>query len=145
MIHIALDKSKEYKASLLLRNEVLRKPLGQNLFDEDLSDEVNQVHFVAIEKNKVVGVVVLVPHYKMGVGKLRQMATAEDVRGKGYGIQLVKALEKFAAKKGMDSIILHSRHYAVGFYEKLGYRINSDVFQEVGMDHYVMEKEFSYS
>ena len=71
------------------------------------------------------------------------MATAEKVRGKGYGIQLVKALEEYAAKNGMTSILLHSRHYAAGFYEKLGYKIRSDVFQEVGMDHFAMEKEIT--
>ena len=71
------------------------------------------------------------------------MATAEKVRGKGYGIQLVKALEEYAAKNGMTSILLHSRHYAAGFYEKLGYKITSDVFQEVGMDHFAMEKEIT--
>ena len=31
---------------------MLREPLGQNLFDEDLSDEINQFHFVALEKLK---------------------------------------------------------------------------------------------
>jgi len=34
-----------------------------------------------------------------------------------------------------------SRHYAARFYEKLGYTICSDVFQEVGMDHFAMEKD----
>lgn len=140
-IDITHISSNNYHQSQRLRNDVLRAPLGQNLFDEDLSDEVNQIHFVALEKEKVVGVVVLVPHYKKGVGKLRQMATGEEVRGKGYGIQLVKALEDYAADSGMTSIILHARHYAVGFYEKLGYIITSDVFQEVGMDHFVMKKK----
>jgi predicted GNAT family N-acyltransferase len=40
----------------------------------------------------------------------------------------------------MTSVFLHSRHYAAGFYEKLGYSICSEVFQEVGMDHFAMEK-----
>ena len=123
-----------------IRADVLRKPLGLPADDPAFNDKESDVHFVALENEQVVGVVVLVPHYKKGIGKLRQMATAEKIRGKGYGIQLVKALEEYAAKNGMTSILLHSRHYAAGFYEKLGYKITSDVFQEVGMDHYAMEK-----
>jgi predicted GNAT family N-acyltransferase len=123
-----------------IRADVLRKPLGLPADDPAFNDKESDVHFVALDNEQVVGVVVLVPHYKKGIGKLRQMATAEKVRGKGYGIQLVKALEDYAAENGMTSIILHSRHYAAGFYEKLGYKITSDVFQEVGMDHFVMEK-----
>ena len=123
-----------------IRADVLRKPLGLPADDPAFNDKESDVHFVALDNEQVVGVVVLVPHYKKGIGKLRQMATAEKVRGKGYGIQLVKALEEYAAKNGMTSILLHSRHYAAGFYEKLGYKITSDVFQEVGMDHFAMEK-----
>jgi predicted GNAT family N-acyltransferase len=44
----------------------------------------------------------------------------------------------------MISILLHSYHYAAGFYEKLGYTVCSDVSQEVGMDHYAMERKMSY-
>ena len=123
-----------------IRADVLRKPLGLTADDPAFNDKESDVYFVALENEQVVGVVVLVPHYKKGIGKLRQMATAEKVRGKGYGIQLIKALEEYAAKNGMTSILLHSRHYAAGFYEKLGYKITSDVFQEVGIDHFVMEK-----
>ncbi|MDA8886066.1 GNAT family N-acetyltransferase [Bacteroidia bacterium] len=124
-----------------LRAEVLRKPLGLPADDPAFNDKESDVHFVALKKDSVVGIVVLVPDYKPGVGKLRQMATAEEVRGEGYGIALGSALEEYAAKNGMTSILLHSRHYAVGFYEKLGYKITSDVFQEVGIDHFVMEKD----
>lgn len=129
-----------YKQALILRNEILRIPLGQNIFNEDLSNEARQVHFAAIEKDQVVGCVVLVPHYSAGIGKLRQMATSEKIRGKGYGLQLVFALENYAIQNNMDSIILHARHYAVGFYQKLGYSVCSAVFDEVGMEHYKMSK-----
>jgi predicted GNAT family N-acyltransferase len=130
----------DYLSAKELRAEVLRKPLGLPANDPAFSDNSSDFHFVAKQEDDVVGIVVLVPNYKPGTGKLRQMATAEEVRGKGFGVELVEALEQEAARLGMNKIVLHSRHYAVGFYEKLGYQITSDVFQEVGMDHYVMEK-----
>ena len=140
-VEIAPFNSELHLAAKEIRAEVLRKPLGLPADDPAFDDKESDVHFAALQNDQVVGVVVLVPHYKKGIGKLRQMATSEEIRGQGYGVELVKALEEYAAKNGMTSILLHSRHYAVGFYEKLGYKITSDVFQEVGMDHYVMEKE----
>ena len=139
-VHIADFSSDYHRKARELRADVLRKPLGLPANDPAFNDRNEDVHFVALSGEKVVGIVVLVPDYKPIVGKLRQMATAEEVRGEGYGIELVKALEDYAANNGLTSIVLHSRHYAVGFYEKLGYKVTSDVFQEVGMDHYVMEK-----
>lgn len=130
-----------YRSSLTLRNEVLRIPLGLDISSVDVAEDSIHIHFVAIEKDKLVGVVVLVPHYQQHTGKLRQMATVKEARGKGYGIELVNALEEYAAENGMAEIVLHARHYAVGFYDKLGYEVYSKVFQEVDIDHYKMRKD----
>ncbi|MGB0850688.1 MAG: GNAT family N-acetyltransferase [Bacteroidia bacterium] len=138
---IAKFNSDEHAQAKELRSEVLRKPLGLPADDPAFNDVDTDVQFVALDNGCVVGVVVLVPDYKPNTGKLRQMATAEKVRGKGFGVSLVKSLEEYARNEGIHRITLHSRHYAVRFYEKLGYDVVSDVFQEVGMDHYVMEKD----
>lgn len=132
--------SPQHEAAKELRAEVLRKPLGLSPDDPAFNDVETDVHLVALKNEEVVGVVVLVPDYKLDTGKLRQMATSEKVRGEGYGVKLVNELERQAKSIGLSKIILHARHYAVGFYEKLGYTVTSEVFQEVGMDHYVMEK-----
>ncbi len=129
-----------YKHSLLIRNHILRKPLGMEITKGDIFDEDKHLHFVAIDEEQAVGCVVLIPNYEEGVGKLRQMATLEHVRGKGFGKILVWQLEKQAKRMGMTKIILNARHYAVEFYEKLGYSKCSELFTEVGIDHYQLEK-----
>ena len=137
-----------YRQSLAIREHILRKPLGMEITKGDIYDEDKHIHFLAIEEtveqgkhsDKAVGVVVLVPAYEAGVGKLRQMATLEEVRGKGYGKILVWQLEKYAKRKGMKEVVLHARHHAAAFYEKMGYNKCSEVFQEVGIDHYKMRK-----
>ncbi|MBR9860185.1 GNAT family N-acetyltransferase [bacterium] len=130
-----------YQRSLELRNEILRKPLNLDISNEDLSDEVHQVHFVAIDAESVVGVVVLIPNYTADTGKLRQMATSEQVRGKGFGKALVKSLEEYCVQHGMEEVVLHARHHAVGFYNALGYEVCSEEFEEVGIPHYKMRKK----
>jgi len=130
-----------YKKTVDLREEVLRIPIGMTIKNDDLRDDVNQIHFVALLKTELVGIVVL----KIGgeIGILRQMAVKPELHGKQIGSMLVQALETHAKSLGLRKIELHARHYAVGFYEKLNYVKNSiPVFQEVGMDHYEMIKMF---
>lgn len=142
-VEIVPYNSIPYKHSLMIRDHVLRKPLGMEITKGDVFDEDKHIHFVAIEDEGVVGCVVLIPNYEDTVGKLRQMATIESVRGKGYGKFMVEQLEKYAKRNGMNKIILHARHYAIDFYKKVGYSICSDIFTEVGIDHYKMCKELS--
>ncbi|MFT5885595.1 MAG: putative GNAT family N-acyltransferase [Arcticibacterium sp.] len=139
-IQIIDTENSLYQNELQLRNEVLRKPIGLNIEDEDLNDELNQIHFVALLNSELVGVVLMKVVGK--TGKLRQMAVESEIQGKQIGRQLVKALELHAQIINLDEIKLHARHYALGFYEKLGYQKTSKpAFEEVGMQHYEMAKK----
>ena len=132
--------SQWYSKELKLRDEVLREPIGLSINDDDLSDEPNQVHFVAIDGDNLIGVVIL--KIENTIGKLRQMAVSEEAQGQKLGTQLVEALEVYAREKGLTEIKMHARHYAVGFYEKLGYtKTSKSSFEEVGMEHFEMRKE----
>ncbi|MFT6880589.1 MAG: N-acetylglutamate synthase-like GNAT family acetyltransferase [Algoriphagus sp.] len=140
IIQMISTENQLYKRELLLRNEILRIPIGLNIKDEDLGDEVNQIHFVAMLNSEVVGVVLMKVEGK--IGKLRQMAVKSEIQGKQIGRQLVEALELHALIINLDEIKLHARHYAVGFYEKLGYQQTSKpVFEEVGMQHFELWKK----
>lgn len=62
----------------------------------------------------------------------------------GVGKKLVQQMEKHVKSKfGTDVVYLHARHYAVGFYEKLGYEKIGDEFEEVGMKHFKMQKQLT--
>ena len=141
IVHQVETKSSLYEKSLVIRNDVLRKPLNLNIYDEDLSDEEDQIHFVLEKDNQILGTVSLVVHYKKNTGKLRQMATIPEVRGDGYGRMLVHELEKYAVNNEMKTVLLHARQYAIGFYQKMGYTICSEPFEEVGIKNVVMQKE----
>lgn len=133
-------KSDLYESELELRNKVLRLPLGLSIYTEDLTPEASQWHFGAFVKNQFAGVLVLVPH-EQGEIKMRQVAVDEIYQHKHIGSQLVRYAEKFAAGRGFLRMVLHARQSAVPFYQKLGYKIVSDVFTEVTIPHYRMLKE----
>lgn len=134
---IVLD-SEEYRKELEIRNLVLRKPLGLNLFDEDLSDEVKDYHLGVFSVNELVGTLVLTP--KGEVVKMRQVAIVESVRGMNAGKAVVLYSERFAKEKGFLKMELHARKTAVSFYLKLGYKIVGEEFEEVTIPHFKMSK-----
>ena len=68
------------------------------------------------------------------------MAVFSGLQGKGIGKVLLQFAENIARDRGYKKIIMHARKTAVGFYEKLGYKITSPEFEEVTIPHYVMEK-----
>lgn len=124
-----------------LREEVLRKPIGLSLKEEDLSGDALDIILTAQHEGKVIGCVMLHPHSDPEILKLRQMAVAENYQGKGIGQLLVSAAEENARDIGIKKMVLHARVTAEPFYKKLGYTTTSDLFTEVGIPHVVMEKE----
>ena len=128
-----------YRSSLELRNRCLRIPLGRDVFKEDLSDEKNQMHFGLFEEGRLLACVILKP---LGDGsvKLRQMVVEEAVQCQGLGKELIQGMERLAKERGVESIEMSARISAQGFYEKMGYRCEGGIFQEVGLDHVKMTK-----
>ncbi len=132
--------SPEYSQVYDLREEVLRKPIGLSLADEDLSADKDDIILVAHEAEKVVGCIML-QHKDEEIIKFRQMAVAEELQGKGIGNEIMIAAEALSKEKGYTKVALHARETAARFYSKLGYSITSPLFTEVGIPHYVMVKD----
>jgi ribosomal protein S18 acetylase RimI-like enzyme len=131
--------SSEYKEALILRDNILRKPLGRNIYDEDLKKESDDIHLVAFFEGKIEGTLIL---RNMGDGKVKmlQVAVTENMRNRGIGRKLVEESEKIAREKGYRKIVLNARRGAVEFYKRLDYEIVSEEFMEVGISHFRMQK-----
>jgi predicted GNAT family N-acyltransferase len=72
------------------------------------------------------------------VGKVGRVAVREAYRGAGWGRALMGAVERAAADRGLDRLVLHGQTRVEEFYEGLGYRIVSDAFSEADMPHVEM-------
>lgn len=131
--------TKEYQQMVQLRNDILRKPLGLSLTPEELEKEKEEILIGAFEEEKMLGCCMLITVDPATV-RLRQMAVLNNVQGKGIGRALMQFAENIARDRGFRKITMHARQTATGFYEKLGYRINGDQFEEVSIPHYIMEK-----
>ena len=124
----------EYQDCLFIRYEVLRKPLGMEITQEDREKDAKSTHILLTVDGKAAGTVNL-----MG-GILRQMAVLDNFQGLGLGAKLVKYLEKLAKERGINEITLDARFNAIPFYEKLGYECCSDIYDKIGIKHRDMKK-----
>ncbi|TDH26093.1 GNAT family N-acetyltransferase [Segetibacter sp. 3557_3] len=132
--------SKEYKQMVEMRNQILRKPLGLSFKPEELEKEKEDVLIGAFEDDEMLGCCLLTQVDASSV-RLRQMAVKTGLQGKGIGRVLMQFAENLARDRGNRKIVMHARKTAVGFYEKLGYKVAGSEFEEVTIPHYIMEKQ----
>ncbi len=137
--------TKAYEQSLNLRQQLLRVPLGMDLFDgtyDDLSEESRYYHFGAFDDDgKLVASVLGIPTSIQEV-RVKQMAVSENRQKQGVGKRLFMVFEAYLLDLGFQSFVLHARRTVHGFYLNLGYEILGDEFQEIGIPHYKMSKTF---
>lgn len=129
----------EYKQMVKLRNDILRKPLGLGFTEEELETEKDNMLIAAFEDERILGCCMLVEE-QPGTVRLRQMAVLNDLQGKGIGRALMNFAENLARDRGYKILRMHARANAIGFYEKVGYKVKGDQFLEITIPHYVMEK-----
>lgn len=130
----------EYNQMVELRNDILRQPLGLVFDPEELARETEDILIAAFEEEKMLGCCLLTKIDNKGV-RLRQMAVQNNLQGKGIGAAMMNYAENVARDAGYNKIIMHARKTAIGFYEKLGYKVTGKEFQEITIPHFVMEKK----
>lgn len=134
-----LFDSSDYRASLTLRDVVLRRPLGHVLSADDRVNEDRQFHFGAFDGDDLVGCVIFKP-LEDGIVKLRQMAVGLNHQRRGIGGRLIAFGEAAMVERGFRVIELSARRTAEAFYAKLGYEAVGEEYAEVGVPHVKMVK-----
>ena len=141
MIDIDFGSSR-YEQLVELRYKVLLEPLGLKFLDSHRDKEVNYLHIGCIESldDKLIGGLMLIP---LDDRRIRMMQVAVDgkYQGEGIGRELVHYAEKRARSAGYKQIIMHAMINVIGFYEKLGYHQEGDIFEERGITFAKMVKD----
>ncbi|MBX7042776.1 MAG: GNAT family N-acetyltransferase [Ignavibacteria bacterium] len=138
-IRIITHGSDEYREELELRNRILRIPLGLDVYKDDLSNEIMDIHIGAFSGGALTGVLVLTILNDHEI-KMRQVAVDAELQGKGIGRKLVEFSEQMARDMGFPKMTMHARLEAIPFYEKLGYSKAGEQFTEVTIPHFKLEK-----
>jgi predicted GNAT family N-acyltransferase len=105
----------------------------QRIPESEEWDEIDPLarHVLAVAANRdAVGTGRLEP-----TGKIGRVAVLPQFRGAGVGSLIMGYLVNQATESGFTSVYLHAQVTAVGFYERLGFRVEGPVFDEVGIPH----------
>ncbi|RPI03108.1 MAG: GNAT family N-acetyltransferase [Calditrichaeota bacterium] len=77
--------------------------------------------------------------------KLERIAVRKEWRGMGYGHQLVDYLVELAKSRGYSLLKMHAQAYLVDFYAKHGFVRHGEMFEEAGIEHFLMVMEVGKS
>lgn len=111
----------DYSQTLELRDQVLRKPWGQSIKDDDLSGEPLDFIYGAFDGSRLVGMAILQDRGE-AYSRLRYMAVDPAYQGRGIGTAICREFETRSRESGKAGIRLMARIKAVDFYQRLGYR-----------------------
>ena len=139
LIKLIKTGTKEYDEMVDLRKKVLLDPFGISHAYIDPEKEMHDFLIGAFE-DKLIGCCMLT---KKGnaILQLRQMVVDDAYQNKGVGAAIIAFAEAIAKENGFQKMMLHARDSAMGFYSKYGYEIVGDEFLEVGLRHFLMEKD----
>jgi predicted GNAT family N-acyltransferase len=74
-----------------------------------------------------------------GRAHIGRVAVLRELRGRGYGRDVMLALQELARERGFSGVTLAAQLPAIGFYERLGYVARGDVFLDAGIEHRWMD------
>lgn len=106
----------------------------------DEHDEV-ATHLIASLDGNVVGTLRIVS--ERSIATIGRMAVLRTARHTGIGRQLMMFAAQMASRRGADMIVLNAQLTARGFYERLGYAEEGDVFHDANIPHIRMRKLLS--
>jgi ribosomal protein S18 acetylase RimI-like enzyme len=132
--------SGEYEQMVVLRHQLLRKPLGMQFTQEELAKEKDNILLAYTDDDTMEACSMLVKISSDTV-RLRQLAVLSGLQGKGIGRAMVQFAENLARDNRYHKIIMHARKDSIHFFEKLGYHVESEPFIELTIPHVVMGKE----
>lgn len=119
------------EATYSLRSRILRP--GQ-AFEANLypSDHLG-VHFGLFEAGRLISVVTAHPEESArfpgsGHWRIRGMATEVECQNRGLGLKVLLHLLAWGRQKGIPLFWCNARERAISFYERQGFRVESELF-----------------
>ncbi len=120
-----------------VRYEVFVKEQGVSIAEErDEHDAIARHYLVEMDGICVGCARVLTDEGQAHIGRL---AVKKSFRGRGIGAAICRFVVEDCCAAGCERIWLNSQLHAIGFYEKLGFSAEGEVFLDAGIEHRRME------
>lgn len=104
-------------------------------------DEVDHsaVHLLAKHENESIACLRIIDYHKIG-----RMAVLIDWRRKGLGSALLLEAVKICRAHCNKSVHLSAQTHAIHFYQQAGFKVTSEVYQDLHIPHVDMQLELNY-
>ena len=132
-----LEYCLEVRRKVFIEEKGVPKEIEIDEFDKDVSC---CEHFAVFENEKAVGAF-RVRRLDKETVRLQRFCFLNECRGKGLGKRALDFIDKYYKKEDIKRITADAKFEVSGFYEKCGYKVVSDVFDEAGIPHVKIEKE----
>ncbi len=99
------------------------------------AEDVEAVHFLAVDGDYAIGTARLLPD-----GHIGRVSVLKDWRGLKVGEQLMNAVICEAERRGLKEQMLSAQVHATAFYERLGFTVVSGEFLDAGIPHVEMKR-----
>ena len=133
-----IEETEDFDACIAIRREVF---IGeQGIAEEDEIDDLDDVatHVLATVDGQPVGTTRLL--LDGSTGKIGRICVVKSQRGTGLGAALVQdGIDRLKKIEGITRIKLGAQCYALGFYEKLGFKAYGPIYDDAGIEHQDME------
>ncbi|KAG0355372.1 hypothetical protein BGZ54_001182 [Gamsiella multidivaricata] len=107
-------------------------------------DEIDSkcLHWLVVDQNNQGVGTARLYKYSPIVGKVGRVAVLTNIRGSGLGRLLMEAVEQHVLENTQfETLALSSQLPRKGFYEKLGYIAEGEVYLDEGQPHIYMQKK----
>lgn len=128
----------EFEQALAVRMQVFVEE--QKVPVEEEHDHLDSVavHFGAFCGDKLIGTGRVVPEGT--TAKIGRVAVLPQYRGKKVGLRLMETMLAWARANGFQEAVLGAQLQAIGFYERLGFVAEGEVFDDAGIPHRGMRR-----
>ena len=126
---VSPNTEKEWDAYHSIRERILWEARGLfGVYDRNNPDEYMDNHFpkLILLDGVPIGVVRIDLIADIREAGFRRVAILEDQQGQGYGQELLRLSEGFAAGRGYRKFSANVSRTAIGFWEKLGYSLDPE-------------------
>ena len=117
----------------LIRTQVFICEQGITEGDEWDDQDVISQHFVIYDQDQPIATARLLQNHSVG-----RVAVVKAYRGQGLGQMIMLEIISYAQKQGLSVLTLSSQVHAISFYEKLGFTVQGNPYDECGISHIEM-------
>jgi predicted GNAT family N-acyltransferase len=136
------DFAHDRAAIYAIRKKVFQEEQGVDAALEFDGKDDTAVHFLAYLDTQPVGTA-RIRFLDASTAKLERLAVLPEARNQGIGRKIMETALEFLISKRIKTVKIHAQTAVKTFYQTLGFVVEGGIFEEAGIPHIKMSKQFA--